>query len=236
MRASRRPAGSGLISRPIGEKVRRETIQLGFAPPRALGRVCLLALPCCAVAVLWIAAGAVSPGALNGDAFTPRHDVAARLHASADAGDVAGVERALDRVPGVVDAPEAGSGLTPLMTAARAGHVAVVERLLARGADVNASAHGHGTALAIAAWNNRPRVVRVLLAAGADPNIGTVFGHTPLMFAARNCADEIESLNLLLEGGADVDARDARGETAFTFAAASGNRHTVRHLQQALDR
>ena len=120
-----------------------------------------------------------------------------------------------------MDVREAGSSLTPLMTAARAGHVEVVRRLLARGAAVNAAADGHGTALAVAAANNRVEVVRALLAAGADPNAGTPTGHTPLMFAARNADDGVAALELLLCPG--------QGPTPATTAATP--RVDVRHRQ-----
>jgi ankyrin repeat protein len=215
--------------------VRRETLESFAAPHHARGRVYLLALPCCAVAVLWFAAAAaVAPGGADGTALVET-DFTSRLHAAARTGDVAAVERALDRRPRRVDAREEGSALTPLMTAARVGHVEVVRRLLARGAAVNAAVEGHGTALALAAAHNRADVVRVLLAAGADPNAGTPTGHTPIMFAARNADDSVAVLDLLLRAGAKSDARDGRGDTALTFATISGNTRTARRLREVGD-
>jgi len=52
-------------------------------------------------------------------------------------------------------------------------HHALVEWLLARGANVNAraEAQSHQTALHSAAWNGDLRMVQILLAAGADPSL-----------------------------------------------------------------
>lgn len=57
---------------------------------------------------------------------------------------------------------------TPLMLAAGKGHIETVKLLLARGADVNATAKEDITALTIAVQSNNVTVVRLLLTAGAD--------------------------------------------------------------------
>ena len=64
--------------------------------------------------------------------------------------------------------------LDPVMMAAvDFRHHAVVEWLLAHGANVNAraEAQSHQTALHNAAWNGDLRMVRILIAAGADPSL-----------------------------------------------------------------
>jgi len=63
---------------------------------------------------------------------------------------------------------EAAEGRTPLHAAVFTGHVAVVELLLAAGAEPNPASHGETpTPLAIAAMENLEAVARLLLAAGA---------------------------------------------------------------------
>jgi ankyrin repeat protein len=62
-----------------------------------------------------------------------------------------------------------GSWATPLLAAARADQRAVVEMLLARGADINAP-HDGASALHLAAWEGHTEMVRLLLAQGADRN------------------------------------------------------------------
>ena len=60
-----------------------------------------------------------------------------------------------------------GNWATPLLAAARADQRAVVELLLAQGADVNAP-HDGADALHLAAWEGHTEMVRLLLAHGAD--------------------------------------------------------------------
>lgn len=52
---------------------------------------------------------------------------------------------------------------------------------------------------------NRPDVVKKLLAAGHNPNIANLFGKTALMAAAQ--ANNLETVKLLLNKGAKIDAR-----------------------------
>ena len=63
--------------------------------------------------------------------------LASRLLAAARAGDVERVRALVPRagIPEEDGAPDAPSGITPLMAAAARGHEAVVEALLERGAD-----------------------------------------------------------------------------------------------------
>ncbi len=85
--------------------------------------------------------------------------------------------------------PDAGAsvnGLTPLMAASMKGHVAVMELLIQRGADVNIRAMFGQTALHIAAEFGTPETVKVLLAHGADPHVADKNGLTALEIAKWN--------------------------------------------------
>jgi ankyrin repeat protein len=120
-----------------------------------------------------------------------------------------------------------GEGETALMTASRTGSVAGVRALVARGANVHAKESYRGqTALMFAVGENHAEVARLLIAAGAGVNErsrvydfnfrkvaagGTqaVYykgGLTPLLLAARQGA--IESARVLLEAGAELEARE----------------------------
>ena len=65
----------------------------------------------------------------------------------------------------------------------------------------------------------------MLLKAGADPNIcgNDEIGITPLSVAASTKDDHLEVVRLLVEGGADVNAKDKKGMTPLDWATREGN-------------
>lgn len=73
--------------------------------------------------------------------------------------------------------------------------------------------------------------VRTLIRAGADPRLIGKNGVTCLMLAAG--ANDIETLDALLEKGHEVDARDLRGFTALAQATAYGNTEAAVRLLSA---
>jgi hypothetical protein len=85
-----------------------------------------LSLPCAIVVAVWYAAAV----ATREGVYVPT------LQDHAREGDLAGVERALGRLGGDVNAVEPGSGRTALIAAAGRGQVGVARLLLSRGADV----------------------------------------------------------------------------------------------------
>ena len=70
--------------------------------------------------------------------------------------------------------------LTPLMYAARQGHIEAVQALVAGGANLNEISADHSTALLIATINGNFDAARVLAEAGADVNVASLDGATPL--------------------------------------------------------
>jgi ankyrin repeat protein len=74
-----------------------------------------------------------------------------------------------------------------------------------------------------------PEPVRLLLAAGADANETGAGASTPLQHAARRGRGPA-ALDLLLEHGAEIDARRADGRTAYAIARRLGARATAEHL------
>jgi len=117
----------------------------------------------------------------------------------------------------------------PLVEAAAAGQLEVVDALLAAGASVGTPRHDGRTALMVA--GRSPQVVARLLKAGADPLAQLPTGWTVLHAAARQSAD---SVDLLLAAGADPSAAMASsGETPLHQAARTGQAEVVRRLLAA---
>uniref|UniRef100_A0A182SEL7 ANK_REP_REGION domain-containing protein n=1 Tax=Anopheles maculatus TaxID=74869 RepID=A0A182SEL7_9DIPT len=73
---------------------------------------------------------------------------------------------------------------TPLMEAASAGHVEIIELLFKHGADVNAQSSTGNTPLMYACAGGHEKAVKLLLDQGAKVEDHNENGHTPLMEAA----------------------------------------------------
>ena len=128
----------------------------------------------------------------------------------------------------------------------RTGRLALVEALLARGADPDARLAAHppqfgfasqrfrvslvgATPFLLAAMDGNVAVMRALAAAGADLHLETDQGTTPLMLASGlgrvpaetrvTEADSVEAARFLLERGADINATNGDGRTALHGAA-----------------
>ncbi|KAJ5413837.1 hypothetical protein N7509_000464 [Penicillium cosmopolitanum] len=104
-----------------------------------------------------------------------------------------------------------------LQRASLEGHSAVVEILLAAGANVNAQGGEYGNALQAAAFNGSAETVKMLLDAGADVNAqGGQYG-SPLLAAIYS--GHTDTIDILLHAGADIGLSDALDQTALHIAA-----------------
>lgn len=131
------------------------------------------------------------------------------------ADDLPGLSDALTTAD--VNARSPNENYTPLMVAANYGRLAIVNYLLDKGADINATSDGGETALILASRPNSSDsdlVVQKLLAAGADPNKVSGGGNTPLMEAAYG--GDAELVKILLAAGADPHAQNQYNETALS--------------------
>src|SRR3954463_3390873 len=136
-------------------------------------------------------------------------------------GQVAGVDRNYQ----LNELVAAQGGLTPLLLAAREGHVDSVRALLAAGADVNqVSAGDHTSPLLIATINGHFDLAMFLLDKGADPKAASENNATPL-YGALNVewapkalypqpraqinqkASYLDLMKALLDRGADPNVR-----------------------------
>jgi ankyrin repeat protein len=116
-------------------------------------------------------------------------------------------------------------GSTPLHLAAAHGaweHVAMVQLLLARGADPNRRDANGATPLHVAAARYRPfkRLIRTLLDGGADINAQTDDGRTALhLLAAGGGRLRKTVIRLLRQRGARANLRDAAGRLPIELVA-----------------
>jgi ankyrin repeat protein len=155
--------------------------------------------------------------------------------------------------------PTDGGELTALVYAARSNDLETVKVLLEAGADVNQTTGYGWSPLLVATQNRYYRLAAYLLERGADPNLPNRGGWTPLYLATDNRniesgdypvrkgdMDHLDFIKLLLDKGADVNARvkdstetrtvftnqwlDENGATAFLRAAQSGDLELMKLL------
>lgn len=93
----------------------------------------------------------------------------------------------------------------------------IVTDLVRAGADVKHQVPELGTALDMALAAPRPGLLGALLDAGVSPDAMAGKGYTPSLHRAAT-EDTTENMRLLLDRGADINARDAVGTPAITYA------------------
>ena len=131
------------------------------------------------------------------------------------------IERGADILAGDADNSQ------PIHCAAIAGNVQIIDMLLRKGADINAPDNNGATALTFAAARTQTETVRYLLEKGADVHVRNGRGMTPIFFAQTPMV-----ATLMLERGADPNARASDSTTALHIAAARGRVELVRFLLQ----
>jgi ankyrin repeat protein len=122
-------------------------------------------------------------------------------------------------------------GETPLMLAAKCNHVAIVERLLEWGADIEGVDSRGCTAFSRTVLNNAHRAMRILLSKNANPHHVDKFGSSLLHWAAQSAdartMEIIQSLELTFE---EVDRPNKFNETPLDIL-----RRTLRNRQEVWD-
>ena len=150
-------------------------------------------------------------------------------------------------------------GITPLHHAARWGHKKIVELLIDKGADINATTNtydetpldwammGREKAIAnlirkhggksgiyysifLAASKGNIEAVKQHITAGVDVNAKNSYGQPPLILAAYR--DHKEIVELLIAKGADVNAREDSGLTSLDRAIERKNNETANILRK----
>jgi ankyrin repeat protein len=107
-----------------------------------------------------------------------------------------------------------------LMIAASRGYSSEINRLIARGADVNAETADGATPLVYAVSNNKSEAVSTILEYNPLVDKLTASYETPLMIATKNGFFEIAEK--LIRAGANVNTGDRFGATSLHYAAIYG--------------
>jgi uncharacterized protein len=186
--------------------------------------------------------------AAQGQRAGGRGQAGAAADGAADQVDDAAAAAGFGRGP----APKDGGELTPLVYAVRANDLESVEALLEAGADINQTTGYGWSPLLVATQNRYYKLGAYLLDHGADVNLPNKGGWVPLYLATDNRniesgdypvrkgdMDHLDFIKLLLDKGADVNARvkdstetrtvftnqwlDENGATAFLRASQSGD-------------
>jgi len=119
-----------------------------------------------------------------------------------------------------------GDGYAPVQFAAEHNNAEMVRLLLAAGADPEYRDHNGERALLWAANDGAVDTMRLLLAAGSPPNSpDDPYGRTVLMQAA--ISHNVAAVQLLLDAGADITARDQSSLTPLHYATWQGDAATV---------
>ena len=119
---------------------------------------------------------------------------------------------------------------TPLMKAAECGHFKIVEFLINHGASVNATDKYGNTALLLAVRERQNEIFCLVLQNVNDAGLYIVNQRTPLMQVAA--CGQIEIVEVLINHGASINARDKYGNTALLFAARERQKGIVELLLQ----
>lgn len=107
-----------------------------------------------------------------------------------------------------------------LRSAAFSGDLRSIQRLIAKGADINSADRDGWTPLVWAQLGDQPEAVKLLIEKGAAINAKDKAGNTVLAHAAM--AGRVEIVEVLLAQGAEVETRNRRGWTPLMEASFHG--------------
>lgn len=181
---------------------------------------------------------------LGADVNVRDFDGSTALHYAARFGNVK-MAKALIKAGADVNATTA-AGVTPLMDASEFGSAPFVKALLAAGAKVNVKSDAPG-ALSRAIYHKQKAVTDILRAAGAkltlaDAAFCSDMPHVQQLVAEGQTEDldnallhasfvgNIEMVRVLVQAGADVNAKNVEDYTPLHLAAFTGNEDIARYL------
>ena len=139
------------------------------------------------------------------------------IHDAVTSGDLSAVKLLLDSHPDLIDSTNQDHE-TPLLLAAKHGHLEIARELLDRGADHTIGDADSSQPIHLAAVGGHTEVIDLLIARGDNVNAIDNNGTTPLLFAIS--FRQPETAGWLIENGADISVSSNRGLTPLHYAAA----------------
>ena len=112
------------------------------------------------------------------------------------------------------------------------GEKEALQVIIDHGADVNAKNKLNHTALMLASGNGNVDVMNMLIKTGADPDIEDANGNTWLHYAMYGDFNK-EVLKVIIDYGADVNAKNKENITALMLGSKTGNTDGINVLLQA---
>ena len=117
------------------------------------------------------------------------------------------------------------NGQYPLHLAAEKGRIIMVRTLLKNHADIDVLTADGDSALDLAILAGRTQIAEVLLDQGAKLDASAL-----MLKAARQGVTDRDTIRILTERGADLEQRDANGDTALLIAIRQDNHRLATHL------
>lgn len=144
--------------------------------------------------------------------------------------------RTIDLVLARGAAKHAPTAAAALSAAASRGDKAVVERLLALGADPNLNPVFAGHALNNALWSTHLDVATLLIERGADLGLRSPSGHAtpPMVWAGYNQRGDPAIARALVARGVDVNLANEQGSTALSYALRNGPQSPLVHYLRSV--
>lgn len=126
-----------------------------------------------------------------------------------------------------VNYKEKNYGMTPFLSAAEYGDIKYMKKLISKGANIHEKSKSKQTAITLAAFGKKADAVKFLIKKGLNPNLKGQYGWTALTYAIftsdymkYDLPEDIKAtVDVLLQGGADINQKDDDGNTVLIHAA-----------------
>ena len=121
------------------------------------------------------------------------------------------------------------NNITPIFSITSRNHAEALKYLIDRGADINVVDNQKAGPLHYAAEGGLNEMIKILIDNNAELELENSRGRTPLIVAARENAS-LETIKILIEYGANINAKDYSLDTPLSLAAWRGNEDIVNYL------